>query len=61
MSFFVLVGITVDETIDAGSTKSGCCDALAFCTGPGARDFAAAESFYCAGNQRSFGGLLPFL
>jgi hypothetical protein len=61
MALLVLLGVAVDQAIDAGSTEGSSCDALALGSGPGARDVAAAEGFNGTGNQGGFGGLLPLL
>src|SRR5690242_6943009 len=61
MALLVLVGVAVDETVNARSTKGSCCNALALGTRPGTRNLAAAEGLDGTGYQRSFGGLFPLL
>jgi hypothetical protein len=57
----VLAGVSVDETVDTGSTKSGSCNTLALGTGPWTGFLAAAEGFDGTGDDSGFGGLLPLL
>jgi hypothetical protein len=61
MSLLVLARVSVDETVDTGSTESGSCDTLALSTSPWTGFFAAAEGFNSTSDDGGFGGLLPLL
>jgi hypothetical protein len=61
VSLLVLARVSVDETVDTGSTESSSCDTLALGTSPWTGFLAAAEGFDSTGDDSGFGGLLPLL